>query len=279
MSDSIEEELRDISSRLKKLEEEKKPKKSWRELATGVGVPLALVTSMLAFYDTIWLRIKHEDPATIQAVEEKFVELQDLNSEIYQLLNENDAGGLAGLDEAKRGRKERLVTSIFGHYEDRPDYFNYHEKQALANELLLRGDTADALEIASSMEAESRNIFEAVDLLIFQARILQSDGAVFDLDGARGKLKEAITRAQEITRDTPKEEMWAKIAYYWLFVETYHEQACDDVQKPATFLYELTTGSDYPIDLGVLNADAMQLMNIADARCGSPEIVSPEIGG
>ncbi|PHQ70345.1 MAG: hypothetical protein COB93_05695, partial [Sneathiella sp.] len=150
-----ERDLDNIYHRIKSLEKtSKKPGffnlGSWKDLLILCGLPLAMITGALTFYDQVWTRADKDLAAEATVALRKLDTLQGLNAEIFQLSFTGRDGEASVILEAKRGHRQRLVNDIYGFWVQQPTYFTWHDKQSLANDLLMQHRSDLSLEIANT---------------------------------------------------------------------------------------------------------------------------------
>ncbi|MEM7178544.1 MAG: hypothetical protein AAF503_12665 [Pseudomonadota bacterium] len=256
--------MKSIEDRLSKLEN----KGGWIDRAKNLAVLLGIMSVMLGLYDQLWLRGARQEAAAIADAQRKMNEVQDLNGRLYILYATGKAVEADALTEAKRGRRERLSRELHTFWRERPGYFTPFEKQTLANELLLYGETGHALEIARDLEDETYGTIPKADLALFRARILASDGPVMDLDAARDEIRTALTLADTLPREGQRRDMILKIGGYRLYFETWHGQDCGPADQIAGALEGILAETPSIPTSQVDHGFARTQIQLHRARCG-----------
>jgi len=240
---------------------------SWKDLVILGGLPLAMITGALTFYDQVWTRADKEVAAEATVALRKLDTLQGLNAEIIQLSFTGGDGEASAILEAKRGHKQRLVNDIYSFWTRQPTYFTWHDKQSLANNFLMQHRSDLALEITNTLDEENLGLIDQADLEIFKARIYSSDGPVFNLDAARGHVKAAMKLADGLPRDGQKYEMWEKFLVVWLGFELHQNTGCKQAGPIADLLNDILFVPASDDVSSPLLKPAKQLLSIYKERC------------
>jgi hypothetical protein len=269
--------LDEMSKRIDRLQtaiDAPKPKKVWYkprtpgELITFIGIPAALIAALWGFYDGVWLKLQRLDAATLTAAQERLVELQDLRSEIFVLQARQNDAEIAAILEAKASRRDRLVEESFLYWTKQPSYFSKKEAMLLAEELQLQQRQGDALQVVASVEPVG--VIESADLDRFKGSLYGAEGPSQDLESARKHYSSALGHASQHSSEAGKQQLWAKIAYSWLFTELSNHTGCLHSTSVADILADLLADDPDGYNLGVLDAEARKLLEVQAARCGSP---------
>lgn len=267
--------LDETAKRLDHLEQDisslKRPKPPWykpqtfQELITLIGIPAALVAVLFAFYDGVWLKMQRLDAATVSTAQNRLEELQDLRKELFIMQARGEDSEIAALVEAKQGRRDRLVQESFYYWQQQPAYFTKKETILLAEELQLQHRQNDALTVLENVNAVGS--IENSDLDRFRASLYGAAGPQQNLKKARELFKSALKHASALESEAGKQQLWAKVAFHWLFVEMSNRTGCPAAQLPAEALHELLADDPEGYNLGVLDDTARTLMATYQSRC------------
>lgn len=269
--------LDEMSKRIDRLQsaiDAPKPKKAWYkpstpgEVITFIGLPAALIAALWGFYDGVWLKLQRLDAATLAVAQERLVELQDLRSEIFVLQARQSDAEIAAILEAKASRRDRLVEESFLYWTKQPSYFSKKETILLAEELQLQQRQGDALKVVASVEPAG--IIESADLDRFKGSLYGAEGPSQDLEAARRHYKAALQHASQHSREAGKNQLLAKITYSWLFTELSNRTGCQHAAPVADILGDLLADDPDGHNLGVLDPEARELLEVKAARCDRP---------
>lgn len=268
-------EMSDRIDRLQAAIDSPKPKKVWYqprtpgELITFIGIPAALIAALWGFYDGVWLKLQRLDSATLTVAQERLIELQDLRSEIFVLQARQKDAEIAAILEAKASRRDRLVEESFRYWTNQPAYFSKKETILLAEELQLQQRQGDALDVIATVEPVG--ISESADLDRFKGSLYGAEGPNQDLEAAREHYKAALQHASKHSSEAGKEQLWAKITYSWLFTELSNRTGCEHSAPVAEILEGLLADDPDGYNLGALDTEARQLLEVEAARCHAPK--------
>ena len=266
--------LDEMSKRIDRLQsaiDAPKPKKAWYkpstpgEFITFIGIPAALIAALWGFYDGVWLKLQRLDTATLIVAQDRLVELQDLRSEIFVLQARQNDVEIAAILEAKASRRDRLVEESFVYWTKQPSYFSKKETILLAEELQLQQRQEDALKVVATVAPVG--IIESADLDRFKGSLYGAEGPSQDLEAARKHYKAALKHASRHTSEAGKQQLWAKIAYSWLFTELSNRTGCQHTAPVADILRDLLADDPDGYNLGVVDPKARKLLEEEAARC------------
>lgn len=276
MSDELYRQLNarldDVSRRLDDLQKTvDTPKKPWYkpttpgELVTFIGIPAALLGALWTFYDEFWLKLKSLDAATTAMAQEKLTELQDLRAEIFVLQARENDDEIAAILEAKNSRRDRLVTESFVYWNEQPSYFTKKETMLLAEELQLQQRQLDALTVIADIQPAGA--IENADMERFKGSLYGAEGAAQSLEAARKHFKSALSHAQEHVSVAGQQQLQAKISFSWLYTELSNRTGCEHSGPVAELLALLLEDDPDKYNLGILDGNARELLEIQAERC------------
>ncbi|NOD78892.1 MULTISPECIES: hypothetical protein [unclassified Ruegeria] len=224
-----------------------KPKTFWDRLSTDkirdaiyiIGIPALLFTTYLEF-DKFYLsreniRLEEKRNTAISRLDQ----LQDINSEIYQLQTQGDENVAFALIEAKRGQIARLTDTVYLTWVEQPEMLKRHDLNALAEALLVQSRTDDALRVASTVAVDDLKPIDAIDQQILKARIQFAQGPAQDIEAARQHLREAVPLVEEIERSGSQFLMQEKMLQVRLINEAWLGEPCETLAPMADALAEL----------------------------------------
>lgn len=166
-------------------------------------------------------------------------QLQDINSEIYQLQTRGAGDQAFALIEAKRGQIARLTDTVYQTWADQPEMLKRFDLNALAEALLVQNRTDDALRVASSVDTEGLSPIDAIDQHILKARIQFAVGPAQDIEAARDHLRAAIPMVEQIPRQGNQLLMQEKMLQVRVLNEGWLGEDCDKIVPMAEALVEL----------------------------------------
>lgn len=226
-----------------------KPKTWWDNIPTDklrdfiyiIGIPAVLFTTYLEF-DKLYLS-REEMRLEVQrnTAIDRLDQLQDINSEIYQLQTRGDNKLAFALIEAKRGQIARLTDTVFLTWLDQPEMLKRHDLNALAEALLVQERTDDALQVASTVVVADLKPIDVIDQQILKARIQFAFGPAHDIEAARNHLRAAVPTLEKIPQTGTKLLMDEKILQVRLLNEGWLGVPCDKIMPMAEALKELRT--------------------------------------
>lgn len=267
--------LEETDKRIDRLEQNisslKQPKPPWykpqtfHDLITLIGIPAAFLAVLFAFYDGVWLKLQRLDAATVTIAQNRLEELQDLRKELFIMQARGEDAEIAALVEAKQSRRERLVLDSFRYWQQQPAYFTNKETILLAEELQLQQRQSDAIAVLENVKAEGS--IESSDLSRFRASLYGAAGPKQNLKKARDLFKNALKHADTLESEAGKQQLWAKVAFHWLFVEMSNNTGCPAAKLPAEALDALLANDPEGYNLGVLDATARTLIATYQDRC------------
>ncbi len=273
--------LDETAKRIDRLEQDisslKQPKPPWykpqtfQEFSTLIGIPAAFLAVLFAFYDGVWLKLQRLDAATVSTAQNRLEELQDLRKELFIMQARGEDSEIAALVEAKQGRRDRLVQESFHYWQQQPAYFTKKETILLAEELQLQQRQNDAIAVLENVKAAGP--IESSDLDRFRASLYGAAGPKQNLKKARELFKSALKHASALESEAGKQQLWAKVAFHWLFVEMSNRTGCPAAQLPAEALHELLANDPQGYNLGVLDGSARTLMATYEDRCAADQSV------
>ncbi|NKC00646.1 MAG: hypothetical protein GKR90_19430 [Pseudomonadales bacterium] len=224
-----------------------KPKTLWdwvpidkiRDLITIIGIPAFLFTAFHEFDEYYLSReeIRLEEQRNIAI--SRLDQLQEINSEIYQLQTRGDGNVAFALIEAKKGQIARLTDTVFIAWADQPEMLKRHDLNALAEALLLQARTDDALRVAQTVATKDLRPIDAIDQQILKARIQFALGPAHDMEAAREHLRVAVPVLEDIPREANQLLMQEKMLQVRVLNEGWLDSPCETVLPMAEALGEL----------------------------------------
>ena len=224
-----------------------KPKRWWDRVPTDkfsdliyiVGIPALLFTTYSEF-DKYYLsreeiRLEEQRNTAIARLDQ----LQDINSEVYQLQTQGDGNLAFALIEAKKGQIARLTDTVFITWAEQPEMLKQHDLNALAGALLVQSRTDDALRVSESVATENLKPIDAIDQQILKARIQFALGPAHDIEAAREHLRVAVPMVEDIPREGNRLLMHEKMLQIRLLNEGWLSEPCEALMPMADALAEL----------------------------------------
>ena len=210
-----------------------------RDLVYLVGVPALLITA----YDKVdqyylsseEIRLEEQRNVAISRLDQ----LQEINSEIYQLQTRGDGNIAFALIEAKKGQIARLTDTVYLTWSEQPEMLKRHDLNALAEALLIQERTDDALKVAQTVNTDELRAIDAIDQQILKARIQFALGPAHDAEAARDHLRLAGTMVERIPRKGNQSLMLEKMLQIRLLNEGWLGQPCEKLLPMAEGLAEL----------------------------------------
>ena len=234
---------RDDKTRIDRMEEaillltrlhEPKPRPWWKRLPTDffrdvlyiIGLPVAFVVA----YESFDRQFISAEAARLDARREAAIarldQLQEINSEIYQLQSEGSGNRAFAIIEAKRGQIARLTDTIYSTWQTQPGMLGRFDLNALAEALLVQGRTGDALRVAEAVDTEGLTPIDAIDQAILKARILFTQGTPEGIEAARDLLRGTAAQIDGIERKGNRPLMQEKVLTIRLVNELWHATDC-----------------------------------------------------
>ena len=248
-SDRTENRLDDIEDAIVLLTDlaAPKPKRFWDWLPTDkirdiiyiIGIPALLFTTFedidKYYLSSEKIRLQEQRNTAISRLDQ----LQEINSEIYQLQTRGDGSLAFALIEAKKGQIARLTDTVFITWDEQPDMLKRHDLNALAEALLVQERTGDALRVAETVESKGLQPIDAIDQQILKARIQFALGPAHDIEAARQHLRAALPMVEDIPREGNRFLMQEKMLQVRLLNEGWLGSACESLVPMADALAEL----------------------------------------
>ncbi len=242
--DTLEERLARAEGRIEVLLEQQNPppKSIWRRLASIET--LKNLVFLVAFPASLFLAFEKFDREILSVRENRILEqkniaidrldqLQDLNSEIYQLQSQDKGDVAFAIIEAKRGQMARLTDTVYTTWVKYSDMFGRYDLNALAEALLVQKRTEEALQVANSVQLDGLRPIDRIDQNILKARILFSEGPAHDMEAARDILRAAMATTSEIERVGQQYLMIEKIGTIRLSNEWWRNTDCGKLMEIA----------------------------------------------
>ncbi|MEL7231356.1 MAG: hypothetical protein AAGJ85_02470, partial [Pseudomonadota bacterium] len=217
-----------------------------RDLVYIIGVP-GLIFAAFVEIDRNYLsreKIQLEERRNIAI--SRLDQLQDINSEIYQLQTQGNDDVAFAIIEAKRGQIARLTDTIFITWSEQPEMFKRHDLNALAEALLVQERTDDALRVAETINVEELKPTDMIDNYILKARIQFALGPAHNIEAARDHLRAALPALEQIQRQGNKFLMQEKMLQVRLINEAWLDQSCETLVPMADALEELNAFNRVP---------------------------------
>lgn len=224
-----------------------KPKSLWdrlhidkiRDVVNLVGIPAILFTTYVEFDEYFISReeIRLEEQRNVAI--SRLDQLQEINSEIYQLQTRGDGNIAFALIEAKKGQIARLTDTVYLTWSEQPEMLERHDLNALAEALLVQERTDDALKVAQTVNTDELRPIDAIDQQILKARIQFALGPAHDAEAARDHLRLAGTMVEQIPRKGNQSLMLEKMLQIRLLNEGWLGQPCEKLLPMAEGLAEL----------------------------------------
>ncbi|MEM6406869.1 MAG: hypothetical protein AAF700_00485 [Pseudomonadota bacterium] len=226
---------------------EPKPKSTWdklhlskvRDLFWVLTIPTLIYTAGVNF-DKYWLsrsEIRAEEQRNTAIA--RLDQLQDINSEIYQLQTRGEGAQAFALIEAKRGQIARLTDTVFLTWEEQPEMLERHDLNALAEALLVQRRTDDALRVAETVQVAELRPIDAIDQQILKARIQFQPGPAQNIEAARDHLRATVAMVEQIPRRGDQFLMQEKTLQVRLINEGWLGVECEKLLPMAEGLAEL----------------------------------------
>jgi hypothetical protein len=238
-----------------------------RNLVLVIGIPAAFFAAWNTI-DTEILRAheikKHEQ---LKAAVDDVGELQEFNSRVYQLQAAQDDGAIFAIQEAKRGRIERLTKDLFEFWKAYPNEFTRSEKTTLVEALIGQEQTDRALDVLSSIDQSGMNSIWQGDMDILRARVLFATGPAQDIDAAREAFRDAIRHTEGIERPGRKDALFEKYVGVRLLNELWLGSDCKDLTAFAEYLDEKLTSEPIPAGLDAVRDNSVTIMGAHARQC------------
>ena len=271
MATKKSEEIDDLKEQVRELESKLSDAKNqpffafdtWQNSIKTVAMPIALLSAVFAFWDSIVLGFVGQDRESIENVRENIETLQAMDQEQFVLHQEGKIGEASANEAAVVAKRDRLVAETFEHWERNPSYFRPAELQILMHQLIMQNRTDDALEIFGDYWKTRELPAQKAEAKVMEARILSGEGPVLNVEKSIQSLEEAFAFSEEISNRASRDLMQAQILYKRGLVEI---DQVGDCEAGASFVSLLEESAAQLQDPGS-QTSAEELRRVYDRAC------------
>lgn len=238
-----------------------------RNLVWIFGIPAALFAAWSTIDTEILSAREIEKRERLKAAVDHVGELQDFNSRVFQLQAAQDSGAMFAIQEAKRGRIERLTKDLFEFWKNYPDEFTRSEKTTLVEALISQEQTDRALDVLSTVDQSGMNAIWQGDMDILKTRVLFATGPAQDIDAAREAFRDAMRHAENAVRPGRQDTLIEKYVGVRLLNELWLGTDCKDLAVFADYLDDKLTNEPLPAGLDAVRENSITIAEAHAMRC------------
>lgn len=278
---TLEERITILEARLNDLHDHvvKPPKPHWlkrvfswdtaKNLMFVVGVPAGLV-GLYALIDEQFVRAGEiAAEARLATAVEHLAELQDYNAQVFERQARRDDDAAFALEDAKRGRVERLAKDLYAFWQTDPNVLTRSEMTTLAEALLSIERNDRALAVIASVDQSQMPPRWQGDMDILKARALFARGPAQDADAARAAYRDAMAHTDEIDAVGLSFGLIEKFVAVRLSNELWLGTPCEDLDVFASHLWDVQADGITMDIADPIRRHTLNVLAAHDHRCGA----------
>ncbi|MBP0483653.1 hypothetical protein [Sagittula salina] len=171
------------------------------------------------------------------------------------------------IQQAERGRVERLTKVHLEFWDSYHDEFTRSEKTTLVEALIGLGETERALDVWTTIDQSEMDALWQGDMDILKARILFAEGPVQDVSSARESFRDAMCHAEDLDRPVKQDTLIEKSVGVRLMNELWLGTGCDELAVFAEYLGEKLADEPMPDGIDPLRVNTSDVMDAHSMRC------------